>query len=157
MIVMRVTHMDINIQVLICSGSELFSVLSEHRIMDKHHKHGLFFLSGVMMKAISFMKTSKVLLRRARGNRESGVNPERSRHCNGEALFIKSLGHPGKTEKEADDPEPGDLPCMCHRTLRGKEWCTKNQETGEQSVRLAGPLRPCSHRSILYRGRGLSS
>lgn len=55
--------MDIVFQVLICSGSELFSVLSENRIMDKHHKHGHFFLSGVMMKPISFMKTSKVLLR----------------------------------------------------------------------------------------------
>ncbi|GAS84481.1 unknown protein [Paenibacillus amylolyticus] len=47
---------------------------------------------------------------------------------------------PGKTEKEANDPKPGDLPCMCHRTLRGKEWCTKNQELGEQAVRPAGPL-----------------
>lgn len=69
----------------------------------------------------------------------------------GKPFSSKSLVHSGKTEKEADDPEPGDLPCMCHRTLRGKEWCTKNQETGEQPVRLAGPLRPCSHRSILYR------
>lgn len=32
---------------------------------------------------------------------------------------------------------------MCHRTLRGKEWCTKNQEMGEQAVRLAGP--PLGH------------
>ncbi len=91
--------MDINIQVLICSGSELFCVLSEHRIVDKHHKHGHFFLSGVMMKAISFMKTSKVLLRRARGNRESGANPERSRHCNGEALFIQVTRTSGEDRK----------------------------------------------------------
>jgi len=58
--------MHIIIQVLIGSGSELFSVLSENRIKDKHHKHGHFFLSDVMMKAISFMKTSKVLLRRGK-------------------------------------------------------------------------------------------
>ena len=40
-----------------------------------------------------WMKTSKVLLRAARGNRESGESPERSRHCNGEALFDPSHSH----------------------------------------------------------------
>ncbi|WP_128103884.1 hypothetical protein [Paenibacillus sp. DCT19] len=29
---------------------------------------------------------------------------------------------------------------MCHQTLRGKEWCTNNQETGGQTVRLIGLL-----------------
>ncbi len=47
------------------------------------------------------LKTSKVLLRQARGNRESGANPERSRHCNGEALFwLMSLVIRGRQKKK---------------------------------------------------------
>jgi len=104
-----------------------------------------------MMKPISFMKTSKVLLREQEVTGNRVQIPSGPATVMGKPFSSMSLDHPGKTEKEADDPEPGDLPCMCHRTLRGKEWCTKNQETGEPSVRLAGPLRPCSHRSIHYR------
>lgn len=44
----------------------------------------------------------------------------------------------GKTEKKADDPKPGDLPCMCHQTLRGKEWCTINSERDKHRFVLKG-------------------
>jgi len=33
-------------------GSGLFSVLSENRRTDKYHKHGHYFLRGVIMKTI---------------------------------------------------------------------------------------------------------
>lgn len=50
---------------------------------------------------------SKRFFLRENHNREAGVNPARSRHCNGE--FVP---HPlRKLGKEAlnDEPEPGDL------------------------------------------------
>ncbi|MDR6723113.1 hypothetical protein J2W91_001565 [Paenibacillus amylolyticus] len=54
--------------------------------------------------------------------------------------MVNVTRYSGKAEEEANDPEPGDLPYMCHQTLRGKEWCTNNQETGGQTVCLVGLL-----------------
>ncbi|GAA4860879.1 hypothetical protein GCM10023310_45270 [Paenibacillus vulneris] len=51
---------------------------------------------------------------KTKGNRESGANPERSRHCKRGVSFIMSLGvTPGKA-KEATIRKPGDLPDGMH-------------------------------------------
>lgn len=40
--------------------------------------------------------------------RETGVNPVRSRHCNGESSDIMPLGETGKAS-EGEEPKSGDL------------------------------------------------
>jgi len=48
--------------------------------------------------------------------RETGANPVRSRHCEGDASQNMSLAVslPGRLEN-ADEPESGDLPALIHQ------------------------------------------
>jgi hypothetical protein len=48
--------------------------------------------------------------------REAGVNPARSRHCEGDALQNMPLaaGLPGRPD-DADEPKSGDLPAPVHQ------------------------------------------
>lgn len=48
---------------------------------------------------------------------EAGVNPARSRRCNGEAFHIYPLGKPGKDWK-AVNPKSENLPKLYTITLR---------------------------------------
>lgn len=64
---------------------------------------------------------------RTRGNRESGGNPERSRHCNRGVFFHAChsivIGEDERTQRSG---KPGDLPRLLHRKiLRGEERCTE--------------------------------
>ncbi|SDN57917.1 hypothetical protein SAMN04487897_103231 [Paenibacillus sp. yr247] len=67
----------------------------------------------------------------ARGNRESGANPERSRHCIRGASFYQChlMNNQGRL-KEYDDPK-ARRPTFIYapRNLRGKERCTLSLST----------------------------